>query len=690
MIARSMIDRAVAVAAVLLALLAILFCSTGPAEAQAGRNSGTPGGQLSPEVSTTTVTGTFRLLYVDPPPGSSQSFGPPVPVIETATGTVRVDQAQVPAGVEPGDTVSLPSPGGQIEVVGTSDARTVEGASGTHRVLLAMVSWPGNPADSVTAAQASSAVAANRSWYQTASAGRLDMPTLVQNWLPIATPGACDVRSIDSNARSALAALGYNLSTYSSVVLYFAHLDCFSWAGRAESGTVLLNGYINSLLIAHELGHQLGLGHAGALSCTDGNGSPVPLSATCVGIEYGDHTDTMGDERHALFSGPHLAELDWLAPTEVVVDALPTAGTTDRIHELVPLESAGSGTRVVQIATPDGSSYWLENRQPVGIDASVFQPGEEGVRLHFTPRVPCAGSYDFCVSDSYLLDPGAGRPGDTGSKRLEPGVPWTSPDGSVTVTAQAATGNHMAVDLHLNPPTGVAPVVTAVEVGDEQAALTWTAGTGALGLPATGYLVTARYRFAGGGDWSIRRQFPSIELSATFTGLPNGALATFRVAATNAIGAGPVSLSTAEVLIVPPQPDLRLKSGSTLTGDDYYTTTGDSQTSLSAGPAATSFTQIVSVQNDGPRSESIRIKASASSPGLTLQYSSGGIDVTGQVVAGTYLTRSLAPQASQNIKVVARLTTSARRNVWMNRTVTASSTSAPRRKDRVLLQYVRY
>lgn len=869
-----MMNRAMAAAAVL-AVLAGLFGATGPAGAQAGPGPGTPGGSSSTAPAAPAVTGTFRLLYVDPPSGSDRTFGPPVPVIESATGTLRLDQSQVPPGVEPGDTVRLDAPGGHVEVT-HEGLSTADVATGTHRLLLAMVSWSGHPADTMTAARASTALATNRTWYQTASAGRLDMPATVQDWLPIATPtGSCtDVDwysfsfSLRDNARAALTAQGYDLATYDSVILYFADAGC-PYGGLGGGGTVWTNGYLSQGLVVHELGHELGLGHAGILDCTDGESGPaVPLSTTCVADEYADYTDTMGAS-DALFDGPHLDELGWFGSGELAVVSPPASGTTNLSRELVPLESPGVGLRQVRIANADGSSYWLENRQPIGIDADVFNAGQAGMRLHFTPspaaHIPCTGNISGCADDSYLLNPAAGLPVDTGSFELEPGVPWTSPDDSVTVTARTATGDHMAVDLQIAPSTGVAPVVTSVTPTDDQAALTWTPGTGSLGAPATGYLVTISVRPPRGDGWSYTQALPSTELSATITGLPRGYLANFRVAATNAMGNGPNSPATSDLLVgapLPPtgthatagnaaavvswaapadngsaaitgyvvtpyvgavaqpartfnstatsqnvtgltsgttytftvaarnqwgvgpvsaasnavtarppdvtnptvdlrtppdrtiyaqnqaatadytcadeaggsgiatcvgtvgdgspidtsspgsrdftvtavdnagnvtevthtyttrspQPDLRLKFGHSYWFDNVYNTTGDGVT----GSPGTTFTHIVSVQNDGFLSEPLRIKASASTPGLILQYFTGGADITAQVAAGTYRTRTLATGATQNIRVVARLTGSAPRNVWMSRSITAISTIDTHRKDRLTLGYLRY
>lgn len=137
------------------------------------------------------------------------------------------------------------------------------------------------------------------------------------------------------------------------------------------------------------------------------------------------------------------------------------------------------------------------------------------------------------------------------------------------------------------------------------------------------------------------------------------------------------------------QPDLRLRFGSGFIGNNVYDPTGRSQVVFRPGTAGATITQVVSAQNDGPESERFRIKGSRPSHGLGLRYFTDGTEITAQVAAGTYLTRSLAPRATQTIEVVATLTSTAPGNVWLSRFVTATSTVNTHRKDRVQLAYRR-
>ena len=166
----------------------------------------------------------------------------------------------------------------------------------------------------------------------------------------------------------------------------------------------------------------------------------------------------------------------------------------------------------------------------------------------------------------------------------------------------------------------------------------------------------------------------------------------FQVSVAQVVAGGTSRTFTYEVIAfrAARQPDLRIRFGNGFIGNNVYDPTGNNQSVLGSGSAGATITQVVSAQNDGPDSERFRIKGSRSSHGLGLRYFTGGIDITAQVAAGTYLTRTLAPRATQNIEVVATLTSTAPRNVWLSRFLTATSTINTHRKDRVKLAYQRY
>ena len=121
-----------------------------------------------------------------------------------------------------------------------------------------------------------------------------------------------------------------------------------------------------------------------------------------------------------------------------------------------------------------------------------------------------------------------------------------------------------------------------------------------------------------------------------------------------------------------------------MAGNDLYNTTGLNQTrSGSAGPGH-SVTYFVSAQNDAPFAEQLRIKGQASTTQFTVQYRDpANVNITSQVVAGTYRSPVLAPGAIHLIRAVVTIHASAPANASSTRTVTVTSDTHPAFKDTV-------
>ena len=96
-------------------------------------------------------------------------------------------------------------------------------------------------------------------------------------------------------------------------------------------------------------------------------------------------------------------------------------------------------------------------------------------------------------------------------------------------------------DLFL-PPVPASLVATA---GDTQVALSWTAPTVLAQTPITDY--TVQYSSNSGSTWTTFSDGTSTATSAAVTGLTNGTAYVFRVAATNAVGAGSYSAASSSV-----------------------------------------------------------------------------------------------------------------------------------------------
>ena len=86
----------------------------------------------------------------------------------------------------------------------------------------------------------------------------------VLGWYTIALSSTvCDTGTLATQARSAATSAGVDLSTYRRFVYVFPRIAACSWAGLGTVGGnpshAWINGILNMTIVAHEMGHNLGL-----------------------------------------------------------------------------------------------------------------------------------------------------------------------------------------------------------------------------------------------------------------------------------------------------------------------------------------------------------------------------------------------------------------------------------------------
>jgi hypothetical protein len=109
---------------------------------------------------------------------------------------------------------------------------------------------------------------------------------------------------------------------------------------------------------SHELGHNVGFGHAS----TDANNDGV------IDSEYGDYSDFMGNNLDVLreTSGPHKLQLGWIPGTEVINA---TGGGTFTLSA-TEVETPAF-PRLLRIAAASNATYYVSFRLPIGYDATM-------------------------------------------------------------------------------------------------------------------------------------------------------------------------------------------------------------------------------------------------------------------------------------------------------------------------------
>jgi hypothetical protein len=306
-------------------------------------------------------------------------------------------------------------------------------ALGTHRVAVILINFATDTRTPWTPAQVAQRVFTDpdstAAFYDEESYGGIKLTGDVLGWYTVSGPtDGCDVDAWASQARAAAAAAGKDLTLYDHVAYVFPQQSSCNWAGLGEmpGSQTWMNGTTAVRVVAHELGHNMGLHHASSYSCTSG-GVSVTLSSSCSASEYGDPFDVMGlNARHN--SAWHLSRLGVLSGSDVqVVNASGTYTVRSAIAD-------GSGAALLRI--PAGGTppryYDVSLRQAGGVFDNYLSsdPVVNGVSVHYD----VAGA---SRTQSLLLDNTPGSTGGFGDSPLAQGRIFTAGDVSITATSVA-------------------------------------------------------------------------------------------------------------------------------------------------------------------------------------------------------------------------------------------------------------
>ena len=195
--------------------------------------------------------------------------------------------------------------------------------------------------------------------YAAASGGRVTFSGDVTPPLTIdaSSTDSCDISGWTSAADAQSIAAGVNPGAYQRRIYVMPPNSCPA-AGYGTVGGTQSNAWVFTCdlagVFAHELGHNLGMGHAS-----------TPVS------EYGDGTDPMGFSGWQLrgLSAPHLQQLGWLDSSSVRV--IRESGT-HTVTALAPVGTASSTPRALMLPKPDTNEYYyLAYREANGFDQYV-------------------------------------------------------------------------------------------------------------------------------------------------------------------------------------------------------------------------------------------------------------------------------------------------------------------------------
>jgi len=306
----------------------------------------------------------------------------------------------------------------------------------------------------------------------------------------VAKPATCDINYIANAAEAAAKARGYNVAAYAGILYVFNNVSGCGWSGLAYVGwaRAYANNTTNLLVIAHELGHNFGLLHAGSLRCT---GTPIGCGAAGAVAEYGDPFSTMGNGNAGHFNAAQKDNLGWFAPSQVKTHAGGTATYT-----LSPIETAGLPAYAVRIPTSNANrTYWLEYRQPVGtfdtfITGASYPNNGVQVRIEY-PFEKVSGSDDTEILD---MTPATGSFGD--AALLVGAAPFIDPTTNLSINVVSATpGANGQVLVQVSTSAGAPSTTTLTSSNNPSnpgSSVTFTA-------TVTGVSPTGTVNFTNGG-----------------------------------------------------------------------------------------------------------------------------------------------------------------------------------------------
>jgi len=367
-------------------------------------------------------------------------------------------------------------------------------------------------------------------------------------WFTLPTATHCDTARIAEAANAAAAAAGADIGAYRQFIYQFPYNPACGWSGSLRigpngEGLVFVNDAFVYSNIAHEMGHVFGLLHSDALDC-----GATTLGSACTIRGYGDQADTMGN-RGAHYNAYQKEKLGFLnAPGMPAITTVTASGR----YAISTYETTASGAKALKIlkgtdpATGSKTWYYVEYRQPIGVDAVLADAGN----LARGVLVRTGTNATNLSSTSHLLDmtPGSASTSaaDVSDGALDVGRSHVDSEAGLTITLVSADANGAIVDVGL---AGGGAVQTCVRNAPSISLATTSASATAGGTLTYTLSVGNRDSAAcGATTFSLARNVPAGwtgTLAATSLSLSPGATGTTTLGVTSPAGAAAGSYAIA-------------------------------------------------------------------------------------------------------------------------------------------------
>jgi hypothetical protein len=529
-----------ALAAVLIGASAVTAVGVSP------NVSARDGSATSSRGETVTVTGDFERVVVETVDGEEIRYAvrgvDRTWWLEGLTGPAPAPGSSVEVTGTPRDKYTLTV--AAIEVTGreTAALETSSAIRGTTRVLVLRAFWGARPpARPTTATARQKVIAASNAWFREVSHRRYSISGSVTPWLRVSNPGDCYGGSGQAGSQALAAAqrAGFRLPSYQRFILY---LPCnaggiLGYASLPGQHVVLFNT-MDLNVVAHEQGHNLGLGHASSRECRRAKWGAVTWSSRCAVSEYGDELDAMGNRRAGHFNALYKSRLGWLQHSATV--------RSTRTVTLRPYETTGPGVKAIRLRA-GRATYWLEYRTRTGFDREML-PGTAGVQIRYQTG-----------DRTQLLDAGPGSTTgyyDFADGHLPAGSSWTTPQNvRITVTRQTPSAATVAIRFRAGAPRAPRPpTFVRARALVNAARITWH-------RPADNGAIIRRYviRRSDGATRTVAR-FAGMPASFTWNNLSSRVSYRFSVRAVNEAGTSAASAPSPAVRPLTDKPSIVINS----------------------------------------------------------------------------------------------------------------------------------
>lgn len=339
-------------------------------------------------------------------------------------------------------------------------AKAAGSTTGEQNTLVMLLNFQENPNEQPLSVDEANTLVFDTvdDFYRENSYGQTWFSGEVVGWytLPVSNQ-VCDLSAVRDAADKKAIASGIQLEHYDRIVYMMTKTACGIAGSATMQGTpsrAWINGNFSAMNIAHELGHNLGMRHSGALDCGD-----QTISDHCTRREYGDSYDVMGGS-NGYINTFQKEQLGWLegahADKTIEVNQSGTyviANYETQTNEPVTLKVP----RGIDPTTGKKSWFYIEYRQSVGYDDFLDSRSYKFYRGDVTDGIVIRSALEGDERSSNLLHfkMGSEYYALTGSNDwYDPAMPvgdsYTDPLSGATINLNSANGSQAEVTVTLN------------------------------------------------------------------------------------------------------------------------------------------------------------------------------------------------------------------------------------------------